>query len=172
MRDIIQGKRLLIRRVQEHDLDYLLKWWNDSQVMASVGFPDGLSLSMKDMETKYWPQWRDDPEGFQRIICLNDGTPIGEANFHNYYIEESSVQIGLKICLPELWNQGLGTEALQMMIHYAFEVLKVDRVYVNPAKTNHPVIRINEKCCFRTIGETEGGGLLMELKRELWEKKI
>lgn len=176
MVDLICGKRLEIRPVQEDDLSYLLRWWNDGRVMASVGASDGLGLTMLDIEQKYWPRWRDDQMGFMKIICLKreDLVPLGETNFHHYNIEENtssegtSVEIGLKICRPDLWNQGLGTEALQLMTDYAFEVLKVDRILVNPAKTNHPIIRVNEKCGFRTIGETEGGGLLMELKRKDW----
>lgn len=168
MKKVICGKRLIIRPVRAEDFPYLLRWWNDGRVMASVGAPDGLGLTMKDMQ-KYWKKWRDDPLGLMKIVCLSDGTPVGETNFHDYNMEEKSTELGIKICRPDLWGQGLGTEALELMTRYAFEVLGVDRVLVNPAKTNRRIIHVNEKCGFRTVGEKDGG-LLMELKKEDWEK--
>lgn len=53
------------------------------------------------------------------------------------------------------------------MTDYAFEVLRVDRVLVNPSKTNLCIIHVNKKCGYRTVGEKDEG-MLMELKREEW----
>jgi RimJ/RimL family protein N-acetyltransferase len=167
MKKVIRGKRLTIKPLREKDLPYLARWWNDGRVMAPVDAPNGLGVTMEDMHQKYWPRWRDDPMEFMKIIHLKNNTPIGEANFRNYNIEEKTVEIGLKICLPELWGQGLGTEALKLMTDYAFEVLRADRVLVNPSRTNLRIIHVNEKVGFRTVGEKDGG-LLMELKRKDW----
>jgi RimJ/RimL family protein N-acetyltransferase len=73
----------------------------------------------------------------------------------------------LKICKPDLWGQGYGTETLKAMTNYAFKYLNVERVLLNPSKSNSRIIRVNEKCGYRIIGE-KNDGLLMELKKSEW----
>jgi RimJ/RimL family protein N-acetyltransferase len=165
---IIKTQRLVLRPIEEEDLPHLLTWWNNGQIMSSVGFPNGLNLTMEEMKG-YWAEWEQDDSGFRKIVCLADGTKIGETNFHDYKPERKEIQIGLKICRPDLWGKGLGTEALQAMTDYAFLNLGVKRVLVNPARTNKAVIRVNEKCGYRIIASNEVA-LLMELTRAAWEK--
>jgi len=163
----LEGSRILIRPVTRKDLERLHIWWNDSRIMASVGYPDGLGISMANMLT-CWKRWKNDPLRLMKIICLKpDLSPIGESNFHDYKPDEGIIQIGLKICNPELWGQGLGTETLRLMVDFAFSELKVNRVLINPAKTNARIIRVNEKVGFKPTGEDKGG-LLMELRRREW----
>ncbi len=162
----IATSRLIIRPVEKRDLALLLTWWNDGRVMGPVGAPDGLGVTADELEDKYWLRWKADPQDLMKIICLKSNREaIGETNFHHYNMEDKSVEIGLKICLPELWNQGYGTEALEAMVNYAFETLYLDRVLVNPAKTNAPIIHVNQKVGFRLVGK-KGGGLLMEVSRK------
>lgn len=170
---IIKGKRIFIRPLARADLELLMGRWNNGKVMASVGYPEGLGLTMQDMQI-LWQKWQKDPSAIRMIVSLTDGTPIGETAFHDYIpggcealVRGGETEIGLKICVPELWGQGYGTEVLRLMTDYAFEHLGVHRVLLNPSKTNARIIRVNEKCGYRTIGEKKGG-LLMALKRKDW----
>jgi len=163
-KNLIETERMLIRPVRADDLAHLLCWWNDGEVMRHVGFPNGLGITMEELKAS-WKKWKDDPLGLMKIICLKDGTGIGETCFHDYQPDNKQVEIGIKICRSDLWGQDLGTEALAAMTRYAFETLEVNRVLLNPSKTNARIIHVNEKCGYRIIGE-KGGGLLMELKRE------
>ncbi|MEW6684683.1 MAG: GNAT family N-acetyltransferase [Candidatus Edwardsbacteria bacterium] len=158
----MKGKKVNLRPIQKKDLSYLLKWWNDGEAMKSVGFPKGLRLTMKEME-KYWERWSNDPDKKMMIITLKNGKPIGEACFHDWHPELGETEVGLKICIPSLWNKGYGTDVLRTMCEYLFKVKKMRRVLANPSKTNYAMIRVNKKCGFKTIGE-KNGGLLMELK--------
>ncbi len=167
--EFIKSKRIFIRPVEEKDLELLMIWWNDGRVMESVGFPQGLGLDLEKMSSD-WERWKKDPSTIRMIVCLDDGTPIGETCFHDYYPENKQTEIGIKICIPELWGQGYGTEVLMLMTAYAFEHLAVERVLLNPSKTNSRIIHVNEKCGYRTIGE-KLGGLLMELEIESWQTK-
>jgi RimJ/RimL family protein N-acetyltransferase len=144
--------------------------------MRHVGFPDGLGITMEELEAS-WKKWKDDPLGLMKIICLKSKmvseskcvtAAIGETNFHDYRSDNKQVEIGIKICRPDLWGQGYGTEALAAMTRYAFEALGVDRVLLNPSKANARIIHVNEKCGYRIIGEKDDG-LLMELKRRGWQ---
>ncbi len=175
MKNLIETERMLIRPVRADDLAHLVCWWNDGEVMRHVGFPNGLGITMEKLEAS-WKKWKDDPVQCRRIICLKSEmisesgcvtAPIGETNFHDYQPDNKQVEIGIKICRPDLWGQGYGTEALAAMTRYAFEALGVDRVLLNPSKTNARIIRVNKKCGYRIIGEKHGG-LLMGLRKVTW----
>ncbi|MBD3286937.1 hypothetical protein GF359_10855 [candidate division WOR-3 bacterium] len=50
---VIEGSRIIIRSVQKADLKRLIDWWNDGHVMALVGFPEELGLTIHEM-ISYW----------------------------------------------------------------------------------------------------------------------
>lgn len=160
----IKTNRVILRQVTEDDLLLLMAWWNDGEVMKHVGYPGGLKLTPRDMED-CWKRWQDDPATIRMIVCLKDGTPVGETAFHDYHPDIKETEIGLKICIRELWEQGLGTEVLKAMTDYAFCHLGVERILLNPSKTNARIIHVNEKCGYHTIGE-KNEGILMELRRD------
>lgn len=50
------------------------------------------------------------------------------------------------------WNQGIMTQAVKAVLRFAFETLKLHRVYVNHLEGNDASRRVIEKCWFRREG--------------------
>ncbi len=82
--------------------------------MAHAGFPEGLHTSrekvLSDMENY--------GEDRQVMLLVFEGEPIGECSARFY---EDHAEIGIKICVKEKQEKGLGKKYLSMLMEKAFE---------------------------------------------------
>ncbi len=106
-------EELKIRDVRPEDADFLLSWWNDGSVMAHAGFPEGLHTSrekvLADMENY------DEDRQVMLLICGEE--PIGECSARFF---GDHAEIGIKICVKEKQEKGLGKKYLSMLMEKAF----------------------------------------------------
>ena len=100
---------LLLRTAVTADAKRLAAWWNDGSVMSHAGFPKGLGITEEEVILGL-------SEGL--LIIEENGLPIGEANYRA--IDEETAEIGIKICLAEYQNRGIGRIVLSMLIRDLF----------------------------------------------------
>ena len=111
---LIEHNELRIRNATKEDANILATWWNDGQVMAHAGFPNGLIITNE----KIIAQLSTDSDKTRRrlIIEIND-IPVGEMS---YRINDEQAEIGIKICNVDYQNKGYGPKLLSMLINELF----------------------------------------------------
>ncbi|MCR5005217.1 MAG: GNAT family N-acetyltransferase [Clostridiales bacterium] len=112
----IQYHDICIRNAEPSDCAQLAAWWNDGQVMAHAGFPLGLNTTAEEIKQKISS---DSDTTRRRLIIEHQGQPIGEMNFR--WIEDRTAEIGIKICVQDLQEKGLGRVILSLLIRRLFE---------------------------------------------------
>ena len=60
----------------------------------------------------------------------------------------------------ERLNQGLGTEAIRLILGYAFDVLRLHRISIRVVAYNKRAIRAYEKCGFKVEGSEREAALV------------
>ena len=110
----MQYKNFCIRNAEEKDVEKLVSWWNDGQIMEHAGFPNGLNITKE----KVLLQLQKDTEDHRRLIVEIDNIPIGEMC---YTITETCADIGIKICDCTKQNHGYGRIFLSMLIEKLFQ---------------------------------------------------
>lgn len=111
----LQQSQLIIRDALPSDAPLLCSWWNDGNVMAHAGFPHGIGTTAKEVEQQICNQ-----DGSKmRLMIEYASAPIGEMCFH--WLEPAIAEIGIKICVPEKQNCGLGSILLSMLCQELFE---------------------------------------------------
>lgn len=112
----LQQSQLIIRDALPSDAPLLCSWWNDGNVMAHAGFPHSIGTTAKEVEQQICNQ-----DGSKmRLMIEYASAPIGEMCFH--WLEPAIAEIGIKICVPEKQNCGLGSILLSC---YAKNFLKM-----------------------------------------------
>jgi RimJ/RimL family protein N-acetyltransferase len=143
------GKRIRLRGVEKEDIPRFVEWMNDPEVI------EGLLI--------YWPMsTADEQRWFERLadremvekplsIDMREGEGwrhIGSCGFHNIEWNNGMAEIGISIGEKSVWNQGLGTETVALMLQVGFETLNLNRVYLRVHSNNKRAIRSYEKCGF------------------------
>lgn len=100
---------LVIRTAEMRDCAQLAEWWNDGNVMAHAGFPNGLGVTQDAIAEKL-------REGL--LVVEENGVSIGEMNYR--HSDAETVEIGIKICRADCRNRGVGRVLLSMLIEYLF----------------------------------------------------
>ena len=140
----IEHGELWIRKAESSDARMLAQWWNDGKIMAHAGFPHGLGTT----EDKVREQLNSSGPSQRLIIGVKD-VAIGEMSYRD--VGEKTAEIGIKICLFEYQNQGLGTIYLQMLLDY-LKSIGFTKVILDTNLNNLRAQHVYEKIGFKKVG--------------------
>ena len=151
----LQGERVLLRPFEREDLVYVRKWLNDPEIRHLTG--EVLPMSQAAAEAWY-ERAKSDPERVWFAIVEKDsGQVIGETGllrmFHAWRTTDLTIIIGEK----SAWGKGYGTEALRLLMDYAFGSLNFHRIAIGVVSTNERALRFYEKAGFRREGVQRDG---------------
>ena len=118
------------------------------------------------------------PEGFFfNIRTLPDEKLVGFVVLWGLEWTHGEATVSIALGEPEYWGKGLGTEAMRIILRYAFTELNLHRVTLWVFGYNQRAIRSYEKAGFRLEGRTRGDvqragkrhdSLWMGILREEW----
>ena len=123
------------------------------------------ALEKSPEETGWWCWYfvSHDREGGQRVL-------IGNGGFKGPPDTEGTVEIGYSV-LPQFRERGYATEAVNMLIAWAFEDPGVRRVFAETGRDNFASIRVLDKAGFVQRGKGSEEGLIrFERAREDQER--
>jgi len=147
---ILETHGLILRHLLPSDLDSLFALYRDPEIRRY--FPEG---TLTYEETKEELEWflnghPAHPElGLWATIHKETGVFIGRCGLLPWTIEQRSEVEVAYLLAKEYWGQGLGTEAAQAIVHYAFEQLKLSRLICMIYPENQASVKVA-----RNIGMT------------------
>lgn len=155
--DLLRGKlvRLCAEDPEEHS-KLFVKWIHDSDywrlIAAVPPFPwtqEGIRKHIeKEME-------KDNPRNiFFAVRALDDDRLIGEVGLDGISYSHGQSYVGIGIGEPEYQGKGYGTDAMNILLRYAFTELNLHRVSLTVFEYNPRALRSYEKCGFRMEGRS------------------
>lgn len=139
-------KNIRIRNASLGDSVQLSEWWNDGEVMAHAGFPNGLGIAPETVGRKIAEE---KDESGRTLIIEYCGRPIGEMNYRN--LGASTAEIGVKICSSEHQNKGLGRVILSIFIKELFN-MGYGKIVLDTNLKNQRAQHVYESLGFRKLG--------------------
>lgn len=155
------GERVALGPLDRSLLPLLERWQNDFQT-ADLGGDSPAPVALSTLTTEWEPLIRGErPDwiGFA-IYQWPGGVPIGVANLRDYQNAHGTAEFGITIGEIGARGQRLGTEAVNLLLDYAFSSLGVYNVWLDTAAYNLGAIRAYEKAGFREIGRRRGAHLI------------
>lgn len=148
----MESARIRLRRWCEGDAEALFKYASDPEVGPRAGWPPHLSVddSLNVINTIF------SSEGIWAIILKETQEPIGSIGyiphgFSNIPIEPNDCEIGYWVAKP-YWNQGICTEALELVLDYCINTMHFDTIWSDHFVSNPASGRVLEKCGFAYTG--------------------
>jgi ribosomal-protein-alanine N-acetyltransferase len=125
----IQTKRLLLRRFEKKDAEYIYRnWASDPEVSKHLTWPVHTDVKTSKKVLDMWLDSYDSPSTYNWAIVYKEiGQPIGSISVVNQYDESSKCEIGY--CLGrKFWKRGVMTEALSAVMDYLFNDIGYNRI--------------------------------------------
>lgn len=142
----LQNGKIEVRNAVIDDASQLTAWWNDGNVMAHAGFPNGLGTCEADVIKKIE---QESDETTRRHIIVYEGVPIGEMNYRN--LGDNQCEIGIKICDEKMQNRGIGKKVLSLFIQGLFQDLGYNLIKLDTDLKNERAQHVYEKLGFKKI---------------------
>lgn len=158
---IIQTHRLSCFPINRGHLKFLLRLWNEPEIMRYAGFAKNWSYTqIKEWYKKYKKRLEKHGNSeIQFIHKLRNGRLIGESGIgrlkvgwscRNYKTLKGKLVLMTDVKLVKhFWNKGYGTEVMKAIVHYVFTRTNADILLVPPHRDNIPAIKVYEKAGFK-----------------------
>lgn len=152
MRNPFEGERVRLRAIAEEDFATFHRWWSDPETLT-FQTTGPLMLRSREADEEMFRSWAKDTGnalGFS-IERVEDGVLVGQCSLWGITPTERCATLGV-IFGREFWNQGYGTEALGLLLDYAFNERNLHRVQLTVNANNPRGIRAYEKVGFKREG--------------------
>lgn len=165
--DILKGKRIQLRPVEIQDLDLLDRLENDPENWA-------LSNHLNPFSRFYLEQYILHAENniytdkqLRLIIVDRQKKPLGIIDLFEFDPHHRRAALGI-IIDQEFRNRGFASEALELIIRYANQILNLKQLYCGIGDRNKVSLHIFEKHGFEITGNKKS----WRLNKGHWEDEL
>lgn len=145
---ILEGESITLRPPRASDVEAAYAWDKDPELSAWNGRAP-ISISLSAARRDYLSRW-DDPS-VKTFIIEVDEDPVGMATLYDF--RKGGCELGIKIGPHDLRGHGYASEAIGLLLEYAFDELRVEVVRGSTLSHNHPMQRVFEKHGFVEVGD-------------------
>ncbi|MFW6284822.1 MAG: GNAT family N-acetyltransferase [Bacillota bacterium] len=138
---MIETSRMRLKKATSEDAKTLKQWWNNGELMASVGFEDGFNASLEDVEKRL----NQDDHVIMIAFDKATGEPIGEFSYGQMDMEAGTLKIAMKIANPDYQGKGYEKEGLKAFLFYLFESYALDAILVDTFTENSRARKLYEQ---------------------------
>jgi RimJ/RimL family protein N-acetyltransferase len=150
---MFETTRLKTRQWELADIDIAQKLWGNLAVTRFIDSRGQLTLT--EVQEKLIEQINLQKKyGFQYWILINKetGAEIGCCGYKPYASDEYFFELGFHI-MPTYWGQGYATEAARGAIDYAFNTLKLPKLYAGHNPENSASSNVIKKLGFTYVDD-------------------
>jgi diamine N-acetyltransferase len=120
-----------LRQAERSDIPLFVRWFNDTRTSKTLAVVAPLSVPLEEgwFERTVASQGKD---GYHFTICLlADDRPIGTIGLFDLDLRNGNAGLGISIGDPADTNRGFGTDALRAIVGWAFDMLRLERVWLD-----------------------------------------
>lgn len=161
----LEGARIRLREISIHDAEDMHAYLADEEVSRYIGWK--LMNTVEDTRAHIEALLKREAAGthwYAAVILKSTGALIGNAMMFNVSSTGRHAEIGY-VFHKGCWGQGYGTECVALLNHFAFDELRLRKLYACAAAANTASTRVLEKTGYQ-LEETLTDGSLRFSKRK------
>ena len=144
----LRGEHVILRALEREHCHTL---WEMTEIAEDVP-TEHVQLGLAQENADKWFEEIQSKQGQTGVdfgVFTLEGKIIGHVQLHSIDWQDRSAELGLGFARVSDRGKGYGTNALQLIVSYAFDHLGLHRLAANPVAFNSPAIRVLEKCGFQ-----------------------
>ena len=142
----LAGETVELCTVERDDAEFLQKLINDPRIRETLFAHEPVTFNQEQQ----WIESVGDDGGIKLLICLEE-RPVGMVGLESPTEVWGLTEIGYWIH-PDEWGNGYATDAVRCLCEYAFNELRLNKVYAKVFQTNNASCRVLEKVGFEREG--------------------
>lgn len=149
----LKGENIYLRALEPEDLEFIYAIENDESIweVSHTQTPYSRFLIRQYLENAHQDIY--EAKQLRLAICVtNSSEAIGLIDLFDFDPQHLRAGIGILIQNSSDRNNGVGSEALQLLIEYAFSKLQLHQLYANIGTDNEASLQLFAKFGFQKIG--------------------
>ena len=148
---LLQGQRILLRPLVKADAQAMYESLSDQEVARLTGTHE--TFEFADVEN-FCERSKQQLDRYDYVICDKDNPDIalGEVVLNDIDDENRCANFRGSLYAQVSFNKGMGTEAIVLLMDFAFNELALNRVELEVFEFNERAIRVYEKIGFKHEG--------------------
>ncbi|MCR4991182.1 MAG: GNAT family N-acetyltransferase [Lachnospiraceae bacterium] len=143
----IEGERVYLRSITYEDTDMIVAWRNQENVIRYFFYRGEFT---KEGHLKWMKERVETGEVVQFIVCMKeDDRPVGCTYIRDVDRVNNKAEYGVFLGEEDVRGHGIGKEILNLTVDYAFNVLKLHRIYARVYESNKPSLYSFLHCGFK-----------------------
>jgi RimJ/RimL family protein N-acetyltransferase len=156
-KEILNGEKIFLVALEPEKMAELFNSWaSDTEYWRLANSDPVIPFSVESIKTWLDEHLYDKDDFFFAIKTIQDNRPIGDINLTGIDWIHRNAYLGISIGEREEWGKGYGTDAVRVILRYAFNELNLQRVSLTVFDYNHRAKRAYEKAGFRMEGRQRG----------------
>ena len=157
----LQGQHIFLRALEPEDLEFVYAIENDENIWEVSNTQTPYSKFLIRQYLKNAQQDIYEAKQIRLAICkIDTAKAIGLIDLFDFDAKNKRAGIGIIIQNETNRNQGLGREALDLLVNYAFQKLQLHQVYANIGANNEASLKLFTTFGFQEIGVKKEWNLL------------
>ncbi len=150
---LLENNRIKLRPLEPEDIDLLYQWENDSTIwqVSNTLVPFSRYVLKQYIESSHQSIF----ETAQLKLIIEpkaDKKAVGAIDLFDFDVFHQRAGVGILIHHPSNRGKGYASEALQLMIEYSFNYLKLNQLYCNIDTTNAASLKLFQNAGFEING--------------------
>ena len=145
----MEGEKVYLSPINLDDYETYVKWLNNPVITQFLDCND--SLITLSNEQELLPKIANG-EFTYAIIKKEDDTLLGNVGLTKIDYKNGKASLGIFIGEEENLSKGYGSEAIKLILNFAFNEIRLHSVYLTVFANNHRAIKAYTKCGFQEFG--------------------
>ncbi|WP_428225171.1 GNAT family N-acetyltransferase [Flavobacterium sp.] len=149
----LKGEKIFLRALEPEDVSFIYKIENDESIweVSNTQTPYSRFLIKQYLENAHQDIY--EAKQLRLAICEHESyKPIGLIDLFDFDPKNHRAGIGVVIQKSKDRGKGVGSEALQLLIQYAFSHLQLHQLYANIGAKNEASLKLFSNFGFQKIG--------------------
>jgi RimJ/RimL family protein N-acetyltransferase len=153
--EFLVGERVYLRPLERDDLACVRCWSNDPEIRRLTGEVRPMTPAGAE---SFWEKVQNDQDRIWFAVVLRETDQIiGEAGLLRMFPAWRTTDLTIILGEKQAWGQGYGTEAITLLLDYAFGCLNLHRVAIGVVGFNHAALDFYKKVGFKQEGVQRDG---------------
>lgn len=130
----LEGSHIYLRSITYEDTPLIVKWRAQDNVKRYFIYRGELTT---EVHTNWMKTQVETGHVVQFIVCMKENDrPVGSVYLRDINKDEMKAEYGVFLGEENIRGHGVGSEALQMVLDYAFNVMRLNLVYARALSDN------------------------------------
>lgn len=151
----LAGPAVALRPVERGDMEHIRRWINDPAIRPLIG--ETRPLTAGGAEAYYERLQHEESRVWFIVVERATQRPVGECGLLRMMPAWRTTDLSMIIGEQDAWGRGYGTEAITLLMDYAFGFLNFHRIAIGVVGFNRRALRFYERVGFQREGVQREG---------------